>query len=212
MSMSGFRRQVDLVLVVESPSDTRSDKNLKDELCRLGHALFNDNERAYTLDLRLGLVSHDVEGRPAVQCRDFVASGIAFERCLSTADEGVKGFGLPAVDLALDFPWREQDTYRRIGFLAGRSVSEGHCPDFQRSSWRELAIKMATMCVSLIGFGPRCVCYEQMGKTPGSKYTCLDNQMPGALFREYLVDYFKDFHARYRFIHAENRSANVKTN
>lgn len=195
--------EVDIVLVIDYSSDIRNGKNLKDELCRLGHDLFADGGWADDVDLRLGLVTHDVEGKPAVKSCDFVESGADFVRRVNDLVDGINEFGLPAVDLALDFFWRGPSSDKYIAFLSGEPMAGGHAPGFQLSKLYKLCQKLIDLHVIFLGMGPPCEAYSLLGKTPGSSYKTeaygfADKLNAGELFRKYLIDYLMKYVPRIR--------------
>ena len=168
-----FKGVADIVFVVDL-SRSMSDiiRGLKDYIADFVHNLLTDPQSTVK-DVRLGLVTHDVSGRPAVHAAGFTTAASDFRASLMNAPEGGTEFGLPAEDRALDFPWRS--TCRRyIVFFTDEPVDGGHDPVRQNSKLQELGQKMSALHVHFIGFGPQCPSYEMLGKTPGSKYSLWD--------------------------------------
>lgn len=159
----------DVVFVVDS-SGSMSDilAGLKQHITDFVKDLLSSAQSTVS-DVRMGLVTHDVNSREAAQSADFVTSAQSFEQLVSNAPNGGTEFGLPAIDLALDFPWRTK-CRRYIVFFTDEPVDGGHDPAFQRSRLQELCQKMAGLHVHLLGIGPKCPSYEKVGKTPGSDY------------------------------------------
>lgn len=120
-------------------------------------------------DVRLGLVTHDAPNSARVHWAPFVTSSKEFQSNLAASPSGCDEFGLPAVDTALDFPWRAQ-ARRYIVFFTDEGVDGGTDSALQRSKLMDLGRKMAAMHVHFIGFGPQCDAYAILGKTPGSDY------------------------------------------
>jgi len=138
-------------------------------------------------DVRLGLVTHDVDGDAKVHAASFVTSAEGFRSNLLAAPSGVDEYGLPAIDRALDSPWRSV-CRRYIVFLTDEPVSSGHAPQFQESKVYPLCEKMTRLHVHFIGYGPPCPNYELVGKTPGSMYRVVDRGELEALdMRDVLV-------------------------
>ncbi len=120
--------------------------------------------------LRLGLVTHDVEGNATVRASNFAETTEEFVSNLMNSPEGANEYGLPAVDRALDFNWRSE-ARRYIIFITDEPVAGGTDPAGQTAKLPELSQKMAGLHVHFLGFGPACESYEQLGLTPGSDYT-----------------------------------------
>jgi hypothetical protein len=165
----------DVVFVVDS-SGSMSDilAGLKTHIKDFVRDLLNSPQSTLS-DVRLGLVTHDVNGRPATQSAAFVSSDTEFATLVDCAPGGGTEFGLPAIDLALDFPWRVE-CRRYIAFFTDEPVEGGHEAPFQRSKLQELCKKMAELHVHLLGIGPECPSYDVVGKTPGSDYKAEKNR------------------------------------
>ena len=122
------------------------------------------------IDLRLGLVSHFTDGgdRRGVRAWEFTGSVTDFKQSLqecdklpATADE----YGLPALDRALDFPWRPVSR-RFIVSFTDEPVGGGHEPEFQRSRLQELGFKFGQLRVNGYLIGPVCPDYDALGRFP----------------------------------------------
>lgn len=163
----------DIVFVVDF-SGSMSDliDGLKRHIGDFAAKLIGDPQ-ATVRDLRLGLVTHDVGGSPAVHSAPFVASAEGFRQHLAGAPSGSTEFGLPAIDVALDFPWRPL-CRRYIVFFTDEPVEGGHDPQRQQAKLQDLCQKTATLHVHFVGYGPSCPSYELVGKTPGSSYQVVD--------------------------------------
>lgn len=168
-------------------------ESVKRNVIKLAHDLFNNefNEIIPRVDLRLGLVTHDVKGKPAVQGKDFLDTAADFKRSINVAPEGINEFGLPAIDLALDLSWRKRCN-RVIAFFADEPVSGGHEPEFQETNLEKLAQKIAQSHVAFCGFGPSCRTYELLSKTPNSTYRIFESipdwrEDAGSLLRQFVI-------------------------
>lgn len=131
------------------------------------------------VDLRLGLVAHYADGgdRRGVYSWDFTESTELFRKHLSgcnslpsSADE----FGLPALDRALDFPWRPKCRRFLVSFT-DEPVSGGHRSQFQKSRLQELAAKFSALRVAGYLVGPSCPAYDQLGRGPRMVRVRLDH-------------------------------------
>lgn len=166
----------DIVFVLDC-SGTMSDiiDALKSQVFSFVDMLLNDVQSTVR-DVRLGLVTHDVRGQAAVHSVDFMTSAEDFQRALDNAPDGVDEYGLPAIDRALDFPWRS-NCRRYIVFFSDECVLGGQNPDFQNSLLRDLGSKMAALHVHFIAFNEeQCPSYELLGKTPGSSFTIVSRE------------------------------------
>jgi hypothetical protein len=122
------------------------------------------------IDLRLGLVSHYTDGgdRRGVRAWDFTSSVYDFKQSLQVCDKlpaAADEFGLPALDRALDFPWRPVSRRFVVAFT-DEPVSGGHEPGFQRSCLQELGTKFGQLCVNGYLIGPECLDYGALGHFP----------------------------------------------
>ena len=122
------------------------------------------------VDLRLGLVAHFADGgdRMGVYAWEFTESEEEFKarlgRCDALPASGDE-FGLPALDRALDFPWRPK-CRRFVVSFTDEPVSGGTDDSFQRSRLKQLAEKFANLRVAGYLVGPACPDYDQLGLAP----------------------------------------------
>ncbi len=166
----------DIVFVIDvSGSMTDVIDGVKNNVGRFVTTLLTDPQSTVK-DVRLGLVTHDVEGRPEVYVRDFVSEAASFVAALGQAPEGGTEFGLPAIDKAADFNWRAV-CRRYVVVFTDEPVDGGHEPAFQRSKLAELARKLADQHIHFVGYGPTCDAYALLGKTPGSEYHVTDRTL-----------------------------------
>jgi hypothetical protein len=122
------------------------------------------------VDLRLGLVSHFTDGgdRRGVRHWDFTPSLSDFKAALQICDKlpaSQDEFGLPALDRALDFPWRPVSRRFLVSFT-DEPVAGGFDPDFQNSRLNDLAGKFAQLRISGYLIGPACPAYDALGRGP----------------------------------------------
>jgi len=159
----------DVVFVLDV-SGTMSDivQGVKDHISNFVGLLVNDPQSTVK-DVRLGLVTHDVGGAPNVFAAPFTSSPDEFRRNVNSAPDGASEYGLPAIDKALDFPWRES-CRRYVVFFTDEDVDGGNDPQLQKSKLIDLCRKLTALHVHFVGFGPSCNAYEMVGKTPGSTY------------------------------------------
>lgn len=122
------------------------------------------------VDLRLGLVAHYADGgdRRGVYAWDFTESVGEFKTRLGSCDSlpaSGDEFGLPALDRALDFPWRPK-CRRFVVSFTDEPVSGGTDHSFQKSRLKELTEKFAALRVAGYLVGPSCPDYDQLGLAP----------------------------------------------
>ena len=174
--MARVKGVADIVFVVDTSGSMEDIIDaLKNYIADFVDVLLNDPQSTVK-DVRLGLVTHDVDCKPEVHAVEFMTSPNDFRGALMNAPEGVTEYGLPAIDRALDFPWREL-CRRYVVFFSDEPVSGGHNPDFQRASLNELAQKMSDLHVHFIGFNEEsCPSYDIIGKTPGSSNSVVSRQ------------------------------------
>lgn len=160
----------DVVFVLDV-SGSMSDiiEGVKNHIADFVDKLLNDPQSTVR-DVRLGLVTHDVEGRPAVHAAGFVTTAGEFRRYLELAPRGHTEYGLPAIDRALDFPWRER-CRRYIVFLTDEPVEGGHNPEFQRFKLNELCQRCSRKDLRLrsVEKGGRMVTLQELVKTTRSE-------------------------------------------
>ena len=166
----------DIVFVLDvSPSMDSIIKALATHVGSFGAMLLNDPQSNVT-DVRLGLVLHGLNEK--VKAFDFVTCAEEFLSNITCFEVQGHEFGLPAVDMALDYPWR--DLCRRyIVFFSDQSLyPTGFAPDFQVARQQELCAKMASMHVHFVGFEEQpCPSYALLGKTPGSTFSVVDRHV-----------------------------------
>jgi hypothetical protein len=122
------------------------------------------------IDLRLGLVSHFTDGgdRRGIHHWDFTSSVSDFKQALQSCDKmpaSADEFGLPALDRALDFPWRPVSRRFVVSFT-DEPVSGGQEADFQRSRLQDLGAKFGQLRVNGYLIGPTCPDYDALGRFP----------------------------------------------
>lgn len=122
------------------------------------------------IDIRLGLVSHYTDGgdRRGVRAWDFTTSVEDFKQALHQCDKlpaSADEYGLPALDRALDFPWRPVSRRFVVAFT-DEPVEGGHEPGFQRSRLQELGAKFGQLRVNGYLIGPECPDYGALGRFP----------------------------------------------
>lgn len=120
--------------------------------------------------LRLGLVTHDVEGRAEVWGADFAETHEEFVGNLTGAPSGGNEYGVSAIERALQFPWRD-NCRRYILCITDEPAQGGHDPAGQAALIASVIEGIKGKHIYFLGFGPNCPDYEQIGLVPGCDYT-----------------------------------------
>lgn len=129
------------------------------------------------IDFRIGFVLH---GHEKILIRQFTDDVEAFKSALINAtqkhDTGWDEFGLPALDVAADFPWQKK-RHKFILFFTDEGVGTdlngrgaGHNPHFQMSKFDELLTKLEELRVKLYFYGPDTQEYRHFQRVPGTEY------------------------------------------
>ena len=122
------------------------------------------------LDVRLGLVSHYSDGgdRRGTRHWDFTTSVDEFKDNIAKCDRSPASgdeYGLPALDRALDFPWRPL-CRRFVVSFTDEPVAGGCDVEFQQSKLSQLAAKFEALRVSGYLIGPECPDYDTLCQGP----------------------------------------------
>jgi hypothetical protein len=122
------------------------------------------------IDFRIGFVLH---GQEKILIRQFTDDVEAFKSALINAterhDTGWDEFGLPALDVAADFPWQKK-RHKFILFFTDEGVGGGHDPQFQMSKYDELLSKLEELRTKLYFYGPDTTEYRHFQRVPGTEY------------------------------------------
>lgn len=169
-----LRGYADIVFVLDvSPSMNDVIDSLRKHIESFVDLLLNDPQSTVK-SARIGLVLHGLNPTPTILHHDFTEEAQEFARFLEEPHRGGDEFGLPAIDRALDFPWREV-CRRYIVMFSDENVSAGHDPKRQRSLVHDLAKKMANLNVHFVSYNTRsCTAYSLLGRTPGSTFSIVD--------------------------------------
>ena len=168
------KNHVDIVFVVDDSSSMDSVKDgIKRYINQFADAL--ENGTAFDIDYRLGFVLH---GHEKILIRQFTDDVEAFKSALinGTArhDTGWNEFGLPALDVAADFPWQKK-RHKFILFFTDEGVGGGHEPQFQMSKYDELLSKLEDLKVKLYFYGPDTEEYRFFLRVPATEYNPVEN-------------------------------------
>lgn len=127
------------------------------------------------IDFRIGFILH---GHEKLLIRQFTDDVDAFKSALMNAtdrhDTGWNEFGLPALDVAADFPWQKK-RHKFILFFTDEGVGDGHNPQFQMSKYDELLTKLEELRVKLYFYGPDTQEYRYFQRVPGTEYNPTEN-------------------------------------
>jgi hypothetical protein len=116
------------------------------------------------IDLRLGLVLQPTDAPPYSTSLPFTADKDEFRRNLAAVKLSIKNeFTLPAIDKALDFPWREQGR-RFVAVFTDEPITDGRDPAMQVSKIDDLKRKMNTLHIHGYFIAPACAVFDSLGK------------------------------------------------
>lgn len=127
------------------------------------------------IDFRIGFVLH---GNEKILIRQFTDDVEAFKSALMNAsdrhDTGIDEFGLPALDVAADFPWQKK-RHKFILFFTDEGVGGGYEPELQMSKYDELLTKLEELKIKLYFYGPDTTEYRHFQRVPGTEYNPTEN-------------------------------------
>lgn len=166
---------IHIVSVIDN-SNGYDRETLKRHIAKAVRELIDYREGYHQLTPTFGLVTHDVESKPAGQGTYILNTVDAFEKAINRAPEGFNEFGLPAIDLAIDLSyWRERKRKIILMFFTDEPVNGGQECALQESHVPMLAHKIARIGIAFRGIGPKCRTYEILGKTPRSSYRIVED-------------------------------------
>ena len=161
----------DIVFVIDlSGSMIPFIEGLKSHIENFIDSLKSGNQNISSLDYRLGIVAHNNWGFSVL---DFTPDINRFKKALEQLEpELANEFTLPAIDRALDFPWRKAtriiasftDEPLKIG--TDDPFETGYEPEFQISKLDELKKKINDLHIHLYFMSPQCDVYEELAKVP----------------------------------------------
>jgi len=168
------KNHVDIAFVVDNSQSMNSVKDgikryINDFADTLAHGTGVD------IDFRIGFVLH---GHEKILIRQFTDDVEAFKSALINAtdrhDTGWNEFGLPALDVAADFPWQKK-RHKFILFFTDEGVGGGDKPDVQIAKFDELLTKLEELRVKLYFYGPDTQEYRHFQRVPGTEYNPTEN-------------------------------------
>ncbi len=127
------------------------------------------------IDFRIGFVLH---GHEKILIRQFTDDVETFKSALINATQrhetGYDEFGLPALDVAADFPWQKK-RHKFILFFTDEGVNSGYNSQLQMSKYEELLTKLENLKVKIYFYGPDTQEYRLLQRVPGTEYNPTDN-------------------------------------
>ena len=120
------------------------------------------------MDVRVGFIGQ-YYGKFFI--KDFTEDPKDFASALNPLDTGGDEFTLPALDWALDFPWRH-GVHKIVVLFTDECLDTGHDPSRQRSKMEELIEKVNALHAKVFAYGPDCEEYKKFFESlPKSHYT-----------------------------------------
>jgi len=168
------KNHVDICFVVDNSASMDSVKDgIKMYINEFADTMANGT--GVDIDFRIGFVLH---GHEKILVRQFTDDVEAFKSALINATQrhetGWNEFGLPALDVAADFPWQKK-RHKFILFFTDEGVAGGHAPDFQISKFDELLSKLEDLKVKIYFYGPDTDEYRFFQRVPGTEYNPTTN-------------------------------------
>lgn len=168
------KNHVDICFVVDNSVSMKNVINgIKSYINQFADMLANGT--GVDIDFRIGFVLH---GQEKILVRQFTDDVEAFKSALINAtqrhDTGWNEFGLPALDVAADFPWQKK-RHKFILFFTDEGVGSGHNPQLQMSKYDELLTKLEELRVKLYFYGPDTQEYRHFQRVPGTEYNPTDD-------------------------------------
>jgi len=168
------KNHVDICFVVDNSVSMENVINgIKSYINQFADMLANGT--GVDIDFRIGFVLH---GQEKILVRQFTDDVEAFKSALINAtqrhDTGWDEFGLPALDVAADFPWQKK-RHKFILFFTDEGVASGHNPQLQMSKYDELLTKLEELRVKLYFYGPDMTEYRHFQRVPGTEYNPTDD-------------------------------------
>ena len=121
------------------------------------------------IDFRIGFVMH---GNEMILVKDFTNSVADFRQAMENTknyDTGYDEFGLPAIDIAADFPWEEK-RHKFVIIFTDEDVTGGHWSDEQLAKFPELLSKLEALRIKIYYLGVDSENYREFKKVPGTYY------------------------------------------
>jgi hypothetical protein len=122
------------------------------------------NQQISAVDWRIGFVAFD---EADYYIFDFSKDKETFRKSLATVLPGGTELTLPAIDVALDFSWREE-AQRIIILFTDEPLVGGEHVDLQRSKIEDLKQKITGLGAKFYYYGEYCPDYWEFNKIPGA--------------------------------------------
>ncbi len=126
------------------------------------------------IDLRLGLVVHPTDDAP-VEVYPFTDDIATFRANLAAVELSGDEFTLPAIDAALDMPWRQRSR-RFVIVFTDEPVRGGHDYKFQLSKFDDLKKKFSMLNIHGYIIAPRCKHYDSFSNVPKVERITMDRK------------------------------------
>ena len=161
----------DIVFVIDN---SRSMRKFINELRSRINDFINtvgSNPQLSWLDYRLGIVCATVKKEKASYMPyfyelNFTSNIEEFKKALGNIPLGGNEFTLPAIDRALDFPWRKAT--RIVIVFTDETIDTGYDPEYQKRQFPLLRKKIKNLHITLFLIAPKCKEYEELATLPKS--------------------------------------------
>jgi hypothetical protein len=161
---------VDIAFVIDRSGSMRACiETIKNDVLDFISSL-SKNKRVSTIDWRIAFVAFNEKEFYVQKFTDNVSQ---FKAALSSLDIGGSELTLPAIDIALDFPWRTE-AHRAILVFTDEPLEGGDKIELQLSKYEELLGKFLKLSVRLFFFGARCPHYKRFELLPNSYIRWMD--------------------------------------
>jgi len=162
------KNKVDIVFVIDnSGSMSPVIEGVKEHINTFITSLeANANKK---VDFRIGFVMH---GNKMILVKDFTDSVPDFQRAMEETKNyytGIDEFGLPAIDIAADFPWEEK-RHKFIVIFTDEDVTTGNLEEYQLEKFPELLSKLEALRVKIYYLGTDSENYRKFKSVPGTYY------------------------------------------
>jgi len=170
-SQDGFvssKNRVDIVFVIDNSGSMSSViEGVKKHIDTFVTSLETNANKQ--IDFRIGFVMH---GNERILVKNFTDSVADFKQAMERTrqyETGWDEFGLPAIDIAADFPWEEK-RHKFVIIFTDEDVNGGHLPDIQLEKFPELLSKLEALRIKIYYLGVDSTNYREFKKIPGTYY------------------------------------------